>query len=454
MRPVAAGLLASTSILLAAAFAADAPDQNWPRFRGPHASGIVEGHSLPVSWNLETGEGLAWRTPIPGLAHSSPVVWGDSLFLTTAVSASGLPPLKVGLYGDIEPVPTEAAHRYVVYRIDKRTGKVLWERTAHEGVPRRARHPKSTHANPTPATDGRKVVVFFGSEGLYCYDVDGRLVWKKDLGPLDAAFFRVPDAQWGVASSPVIHEGVVYLQCDVLNGAFLAAFDLETGKERWRTPRKDVPTWSTPAVHEADGRPVLVVNGWKHIGGYDAKTGAEVWKMRGGGDIPVPAPVVAHDLVFITNAHGSASPIYAVRTSARGDISLPGGSTKSEQVAWSVEQGGAYMQTPLVYGDLLYTCRDNGVLSVYRALTGERLYQERLGGGSSGFTASPVAADGKVYFTSEEGDVFVVRAGAKFELLATNPLGEVTMATPAISEGRLFFRTKGHLVAVGGQVSK
>jgi len=254
-----------------------------------------------------------------------------------------------------------------VYRIDKRTGKILWERTAHEGVPRWPRHPKSTHANPTPATDGRRVVAFFGSEGLYCFDVDGKLLWKKDLGPLDAAFFAVPDAQWGVASSPVIHDGVVYVLCDVLNDAFLAAFDVETGRELWRTPRHDVPTWSTPTVLEVGGRALLVVNGWKHIGGYDAKTGHEVWKMRGGGDIPVPAPVVAHGLVFITNAHGPGSPIFAVRAEARG----------------------------------------------------------------------------------EEGDVYVVRAGEKFELLAKNSLGEVTMATPAISEGRLFFRTKAHLVAVG-----
>ncbi len=351
MRLPAAILLACP--LVAAAFASDAPETNWPRFRGPGASGIAEGHKVPVSWSLDTRAGLAWRTPVPGLAHSSPVVWGDSVFLTTAVSASGAPPLKVGLYGDIEPVPTEPLHRYVVYRIDKRTGKVLWERVAHEGVPRRARHPKSTHANPTPATDGKRIVVFFGSEGLYCYDLDGRLLWKKDLGPLDAAFFQAPDAQWGVASSPVIHGGVAYLQCDVLNDPFLAAFDLATGKELWRTPRKDVPTWSTPLVHESGGRTVLVVNGWKHIGGYDAKTGQEIWKLRGGGDIPVPAPVVAHGLVFITNAHGPGSPIYAVKLGARGDITLAEGKTSNEHVAWSVTRGGGYMQTPLVYGENL-----------------------------------------------------------------------------------------------------
>jgi len=446
------GVLLAVAVVLSGAAGggdtASAPSQNWPSFRGPRASGVLEGHATATSWSVEKGDGIRFRVKVPGLAHSSPAVWGDRVYLTSAV-AEAEASLKVGLYGDIESVPKESVHRYVLYCIDKRTGKVLWERTAHEGIPRRPRHPKSTHANPTPATDGRRVVAYFGSEGLYAYDTGGRLLWKKDLGPLDAAFFVAPDAQWGVASSPVIHDGVVYLQCDVLNDPFLAAFDLETGRELWRTPRQDVPTWSTPTVYETGDRTLLLVNGWKHIGGYDAKTGQEVWKLKGGGDIPVPAPVVAHDLVFITNAHGPGSPIYAVRTSAKGDISLPEGKTSSEHVAWSIERGGNYMQTPLVYGDLLYTCRDNGVLSVYRARTGERLYQERLGGGSTGFSASPVAADGKVYFTSEEGDVYVVRAGERFELLAKNALGEITMASPAVSEGVLYFRTRSHLVAVG-----
>jgi outer membrane protein assembly factor BamB len=425
------------------------PDQNWPRFRGAHARGVADGQTTPTRWSVESGEGILWRTPVPGLAHSSPVVWGDSIFLTTAVSETGGSFLKVGLYGSIDPVPDEGPHRFVVYRIDKRTGKILWERAAFEGTPRRPRHPKSTLANSTPATDGRKVVAFFGSEGLYCYDMEGTLLWKKDFGPLDAAFFMAPGAQWGFASSPVIHDGVVYIQCDVLNDPFLAAFDLESGEQIWRTPRDDVPTWSTPTVHESGGRTLLLVNGWKHAGGYDAATGKEIWRLGGGGDIPVPGPVVAHDLVFITNAHGSDSPIYAVRLDATGDISLDGGATSSRFIAWSVPRGGAYMQTPLVYGDYLYNCRDNGVLSVYDARTGDRQYQVRLGGGGGGFTASPVAADGKVYFTSEEGDVYVVKAGPKHELLATNALDDVTMASPAISEGTIYFRTRTHLVAVG-----
>jgi outer membrane protein assembly factor BamB len=442
------GIVMSLAVLVAAAGFGGEADQNWPRVRGPQARGVAEGHPTPVEWDAASGKNILWKRPLPGLAHSSPIVWGDSVFVTSAVNEEGGSFLKVGLYGDITPVREEPRHRFMLYRIDKRTGEILWERAAYQGVPRRPRHPKSTHANPTPATDGSRVVAFFGSEGLYCYDMEGTLLWKKDFGPLDAAFYVAPDAQWGFASSPVIHDGVVYVQCDVLNDPFLAAFDLETGEEIWRTPRDDVPTWSTPTVHETKEGTLLLVNGWKHMGGYDAKTGKEIWRLRGGGDIPVPTPVVAQDLVFITNAHGSDSPIYAVRLDAKGDISLEDGHTSNPNIAWSIPRGGAYMQTPLVYGEYLYNCRDNGVLSVYQARTGERMYQVRLGGGGGGFTASPVAADGKVYFTSEEGDVYVVKAGPEFELLATNPLDEVTMATPAISEGVLYFRTRAALLAI------
>lgn len=212
----------------------------------------------------------------------------------------------------------------------------------------------------------------------------------------------VPAAQWGFASSPVIHEGVVVVQCDVQKGGFLAAFDINDGRELWRSPRSDVPTWSTPTIHRGGGRTQVIVNGYKHIGGYDFRTGKELWRLTGGGDIPVPTPVVAHGLVFITNAHGRMAPIYAVRLGAQGDISLKDTEETNAHVAWSTRRHGGYMQTPIVYGHHLYVCRDNGILSCCEARTGKRLYQERLGTGRTGFTASPVAADGKLYFTSEE----------------------------------------------------
>jgi outer membrane protein assembly factor BamB len=240
----------------------------------------------------------------------------------------------------------------------------------------------------------------------------------------------------------------VIIQADVLNDSFVAAFDVADGTEVWRTARDDVPTWSTPAVRHGPGQAQLIVNGYRHIGGYDPRTGTELWRMTGGGDVPIPTPVVSGDLVFITNSHGTGSPIYAIRATAAGDISLQGGASSNRHIAWSQPREGAYMPTPVIYGAHLYLLRDNGVLAVYDAETGDRLYRQRLGPGGSGFTASPVAADGKVYFTSEDGDVYVVRAGAEYELLADNDMGEVCMATPAISEGMLFYRTRSHLVAI------
>ena len=425
-------------------------DDNWPSYRGPRAGGVAAGRPVPLRWNVPAGENVRWKTPIGGLGHSSVVIWGDRLFLTTAFSGAANPELKVGLYGDITPVTDDTVHRFEVSALDKETGAVLWSQTAHEGVPRIKRHKKSTHANSTPATDGERVVAFFGSEGLYCYDMDGNLQWKKDFGVLDSGFFMVKTAQWGFGSSPVIHDGKVVVQADVQENSFLAVLDLETGEEIWRTGRDDVPTWSTPTLLPvAGGATQVVVNGFRHVGGYDFATGEEIWRMAGGGDIPVPTPVAAHGLVFITSAHGRLAPILALRPQARGDISLQGESTSNEGVVWSQPRDGGYMQTPIVYGDYLYVCRDNGVLSCLDARTGELQYKTRVGSGGSGFSSSPVASDGRIYFTSELGDVHVVRAGPEFEELAVNELGEIHMSTPAISEGVIFFRTRGHVIAVG-----
>ncbi|MGQ0736518.1 MAG: outer membrane protein assembly factor BamB family protein [Acidobacteriota bacterium] len=424
------------------------PNIDWPSFRGHSALGVAEGEAAPTTWDVPRGRNVAWRVPLAGLSHSSPVVWGPQVCTASAISSQATSELRVGLYGDIKSAVDDAPHRWVVMCFDKRSGKLLWERTAHTGVPKVKRHTKSTHASSTLATDGRYLVAFFGSEGLYAYDMKGTLVWKKDLGLLDSGFFQAPDAQWGFASSPIIHGDRVIVQADVQRGSFVAALDVATGRELWRTPRSDVPTWSTPSVHVAGGRSQVVVNGWKHIGGYDLATGTELWRMVGGGDIPVPTPVSAHGLIFITNSHGKMSPIFAIKPTASGDISLKDGETANAHIAWSYLRDGAYMQTPIVYGDLLYVCRDNGVLSVFDARSGQRHYQTRLADGRTGFSASAVASNGRLYFTSEEGDVHVVKAGTTFEQLAVNPLGEVAMATPAISEGVMYFRTRGHLIAI------
>lgn len=440
-------LMASLSALLLAATVAA---QNWPQFRGPQASGIADGQHPPTTWDAEKGINVRWKTPIPGLGHSSPIVWGDRVFVTTAVGDSDAEPtLRVGLYGESPDNPERFVHHYRVYCLDKQTGNVLWEQTACSGIPKVKRHIKSSHANPTPATDGRHLVVSFGSEGLYCYDLEGKLEWRQDLGLLDSGAFDAKEIQWGFGSSPVIHADRVIVQCDANNQAFLAAFDLRDGRQIWRTARDDVPTWGTPTVHPGRDCTQIIVNGYKHIGGYDAGTGNEQWHLRGGGDIPVPTPVVAHDLVFITNAHGPESPIYAIKLSATGDITLAEGQDSSNHVAWWRSRRGAYMPTPLVYGDYLYLGNDRGILTCYRAKTGEQVYRERIGDQGGAFTASPVAADGQLYYPSESGQVYVIKAGPSYELLATNPVGEYCLATPAISDGLLIVRTQKHVFGLG-----
>lgn len=423
-------------------------DQNWPSFRGKNACGISEGFKTAADWNIPENKNIKWKTEIPGLGHSCPIIWGDRIYVTTAISGLKDPEMKVGLYGNIAPVEDETIHKFKVYCLDKNTGKIIWERTSHEGVPKVKRHPKATHANSTPATNGEYVVAFFGSEGLYCYDMDGKLIWKKDFGVLDSGFFCVPTAQWGFASSPVIHKGVVAVQCDVQKNSFLATFDLKTGKQLWRTSRDEVPTWSTPAIYSDGVHTQIIVNGFKHTGGYDFNSGKSIWKLAGGGDIPVPTPVIAHDLVFINSAHGSMSPIYAIKLDAEGDISLGAEETSNASVVWSIKRGGAYIQTPLIYGDYLYNLRGNGSLACYEAKTGKQIYKEKIGKMSS-FSASGVAADGKLYFSGEQGDIFVVKAGPEYKLINSNPMDDICMATPAISEGVLFFRTHHYLVAVG-----
>ncbi|MCP4727969.1 MAG: PQQ-binding-like beta-propeller repeat protein [bacterium] len=422
--------------------------RQWPGFRGQYANGLSLDSSTPISWDVESATNIKWKIEIPGLSHSSPIVWDDRLYITAAVSKAENPELKVGLYGSIAPVEDESVHEWKLYCIDKNTGEIIWERIACTGIPKMKRHPKSTHANSTPVTDGNYVVAFFASEGLYCYDMSGNLIWKKDFGILDSGFFQVKEAQWGFAGSPIIHNGVVIIQSDVQENSFLAALDVKTGNEIWRTTREDVPTWSTPTVFTKNQRTQIIVNGFRHAGGYDFETGKEIWKITDGGDIPVPTPIIAHDLIFINSAHGKKSPIYAVKTDAKGDISLKEDETANDNIVWSINRGGSYLVTSIVYGDYFYNCRINGTLMCFNAKTGEQLYRERLGSGVTGFSASPVASNGKLYYTSEEGSVYVIKPGAEFELIAENSMNDICMATPAVSENTLFFRTHHYLIAI------
>lgn len=431
---------------------AAADEGHWPQFRGPSASGRTLGPAVPTTWNVETGENLLWKTALPGLGLSSPVIWGDRIYLTAAVSGAGKEKLRLGLYGDIAPVDDDSTHEFLVLAIDRASGEIVWRKTAHTGVPKIKRHTKSSHANSTMAVDAAHVVALFGSEGLYCYDRQGKLLWKLDLGTLDSGFFRVPDAQWGYGASLVIHEGRLIVQADVQKDSFIAVLDVKTGKTLWQRPRNEVPTWSTPTVVRVGESQHVVCNGWKEIAAYDLADGTPIWTMTGLGDIPVPTPIAGHGLIFITSSHGGGTPLYAIDpTKAREDISLKDGATSNEAIVWSSERGGSYIPTPLLIGDLLFVTKDNGVLVAYDARTGTRKYQKRLGRGGSGFTASPVASGGHAFVSAESGKIYVVRAAETFELVAKNDVGEAVMATPAIADGTLYVRGQKHLFALGSR---
>ncbi len=425
---------------------------NWPSFRGPDGTGVADGQHPPLAWDLKTGENVRWKTPIPGLGHSAPVVWGNRILVTTALSGDKDPKIRVGNYGDAASVNDKSKHTWQVLCLDRDSGKILWTRTAHEGVPKIKRHLKGSQANCTPATDGRHVVVCFGSEGLYCYDFAGKLLWQRDLSTLDSAFAIDEEYEWGFANSPLIHDGLAILQCDLSHDSFIAAFSLADGGKVWSTPRDEIPSWSSPVVWHNSQRDEIVTNAAQYARGYDPKTGAELWRLAKKSDVTIPTPVCGKDLVYITSGNRPIQPIFAIKPGAAGDISLKEQEHSNSHVAWSKLRGGPYMTTPILYGGYLYTCSDTGVVTCYEANTGKELYKTRMGTGS--YTASPVAADGRLYFFSEQGEVRVVKAGPTFELVAVNPLDDYVMASPAISNGCLFVRSQHYLIALGQHAAK
>jgi outer membrane protein assembly factor BamB len=423
---------------------------HWPQFRGPGAIGVGDGAKLPDTWSSQ-GAGILWKVPIPGLAHSSPVVWGDRVFVTTAVSSAANATFKPGLYGDGTASEDRTVHRWQVLALDKRTGKVLWEQTAFEGPPREKRHIKATYANATPATDGRYVVAFFGSQGLYAYDLDGKLQWKRDLGRLDAGAYDSPDYEWGTASSPILYKDLVIVQCDQQKDSFVMGLRVKDGTTAWKTPREELPSWATPTVYPGDkrSRPELVTNAPKFIRGYDPETGAELWRLGRSSNITAPTPIFDQDLIVVMSGRRPNAPIFVVKAGALGDITLPEGATAGRNVLWTKTQAGSYMPTPLIYQGHLYVLKNQGILVCYDLRSGEKRYEERLAGVTSGFSASPVAADGKLYLPSEDGDILVVKAGPAFQLLGRNAMGQPLMATPAFSEGMLLVRGERDLFAIG-----
>ena len=433
------------AVVACVAAAAPAAAQNWPSFRGPGAGGVAaESAKPPSTWDIGSSRNVAWKVTLPGLAHSSPIVWGDRIYVTTAVpSQPGTPTVITGEKAGIDSAKDMIAHTWRLLAFDKTTGKVIWDKVVHQGMPRLKRHVKASHASATPATDGRSIVALLGSEGLFCFDTNGTLKWRQDLGVMDVGLVDDPSYQWGPASSPTIFDNLVIVQNDRHKDSFVAAFDLATGKQVWRTAHDEYPSWATPTIARGASRIEVVTNGGKYIRGFDPKTGRELWRLSDSlTQVKVPTPIVAGELVIVTGGYPPGGrPIYGIRLGASGEI-------EPNALAWRTDRGAPYTGTPLFYDGIIYVCTDNGVLSTYEPKTGERIYQQRVGPGA-GFSASPIAADGRVYLTSEDGDIFVVKAGRAFELLATNHMGETLMATPAISGNMLIVKTQTQLVGIG-----
>ena len=425
------------------------PSANWPSFRGPNASGVAEGQNLPDEWNAKTGQNILWKTPVPGLAHSSPIVWGERVYVTSAVSSDPKATFRPGLYGDGDASKDRSTHKWMLYALDKRSGKVLWERVAFSGEPREKRHIKGTYANSTPATDGRIVVAWFGSQGVYAYDVNGKFLWKVDFGRIDLGAYDIPSVEWGSASSPIIWKDLVILQCDTQTDSFIVALNAATGETVWKTDRDELPSWGTPTVASTSKGDELIANASNFVRGYDPRTGKELWRIGKSSKITAPTPIFVDDILVVASGRGPERPIFVFKAGARGDLTLPEGKTSSDAVLWSRTGRGSYMPTPLAYKGILYVLNNSGTFDAYNLKTGDEIYRQRLPLVGNGFSASPIAADGKIYLFSEDGEVLVVAAGEKFTHLGTNTMGELLMATPALSEGVMYVRTAQSLVAVG-----
>ena len=408
--------------------------QNWPSFRGERAGGVADDQHLPTTWNVATGENIRWRTPLPGMSHASPVVWGPLVFVITAAAKDGPSALVLGDKGGIGLAEDSDSFTWTIYALDRATGEIVWSRAPYVGEPRARRHVKSSQANSTPATDGERVVAIFGSQGLAAFDMEGNLLWQKDLGVLDAGLFGDPSSNWGHASSPILHEGKVIVQVDRHGDSYVAAFDAGSGESLWKISRDEKPVWATPTLVTTASRTELVVVGGDFDRGLDPATGKELWRFPRDYQVKTPTPIAAGDLIVLAGGY-RGKPVYALRQGGVGEIGA----------AWTSGPGGPYTSTPIVYDQRLYFVRDTGILTSMSLADGASIYRERL---DSTFSASPVASDGKLYFVGEDGAVFVVQAGAEFRLLARNDMGEPSMASPAISHGTLFVRTQSALYAI------
>jgi len=382
----------------------------WPRWRGPSGQGVVSGTGYVDEWSAT--QNVLWKKPVPGSGNSSPVIWGDRIFLTTA---------------------RDGGRRLSLLAYRRSDGALLWDVDAPQGRSESV-HQKNGHASATPATDGERVYVSFGSHGLMAFDFSGKLVWHQDLGAMSN--------YWGTAGSPLLYKDRVILYQDQSRGAFIAAYNARTGAQLWRTPRDASVGWGTPAAIHAGGRDEIVVNGQYAVVAYNPDSGREQWRVGGTTMEAIPTPVVGHGLVF--SSTGRAGPTLAIRPGGQGDVTRT-------HVAWSSPRGSPFVPSPVLLGDYLYMVNDmTSIATAFEAATGRTAWQGRLGvARREGFSASPVALDGKVFFTNDDGETFVLRAGSTFELLHVNDIGEPTLASPALVDGRWYVRTQANLFAIG-----
>jgi outer membrane protein assembly factor BamB len=424
-------------LVLGGAFAmaiAGVSANSWPQFRGPGGRGVAEGANLPEKWSAT--DNIAWKTPIQGMGWSSPIAVGDRVIVTSVISAGETEKPTKGLYFGGERPASTAEHRWVVSALDLATGKLLWSHEAHRAVPAFARHLKNSYASETPVTDGQRIYVRFGNIGLFCYDRDGQLLWSQRAEPV-----RMRNG-WGTASSPIYHDGRLYLVNDNDEQSFVAALDARTGKTIWRVPRDEGSNWSTPFIWQNAQRTELVTTGSRKVRSY-ALDGQQLWELRGMSTIAIPTPFAAHDLLYISSGYvgDTHRPAYAIRPGAGGDITV-GEPASDKFVVWYQPQGGSYNPSALVYGDYYYTLYDRGFLTAQDARTGKEVYgKQRIDPEAAAFTASPWAYNGKVFALSEDGVTYVIRAGASYALLGKNSLDEFTMASPAIVGDSLIMRT-------------
>ena len=435
MTAVAAAIIATVCAPAAAA------QEGWPRFRGPGALGVSQQSGLPETWSAT--ENVAWVRDIEGFGWSSPIVWGDTVFLTTVVSTGDVEAPLGGLYlGGERGVPSDE-HRWIVYAIDVATGATRWEREVHRGIPPTSHHLKNTYASETPVTDGEHVYAYFGNVGLFCLTLDGRLLWSRQF---DAAATR---AGWGTAASPVLHGDRIYIVNDNDEQSYLVALSKETGAELWRVNRDEGTNWSTPYVWEHAEGTEIVTTGTDRVRSYDL-AGNPLWELTGMSSIVAPTPFSRFGLLYLSSGYigDRQRPVYAIRPGARGDLTASEGGPLPAGVAWFQPRSGSYNTSPIVYGDYYYTLLDRGYFTCHDARTGEEVYGRRRITVGAAFTASPWAYAGKIFALSEDGDTFVIKAGPEFEILATNPLDEFTMATPAIAHRSLFIRTASRLYRI------